>query len=357
MCHITESLPRICASSRLFVLTLAVMVWPILVQAQDPAAIARRDSAQRAVANRAAQLDAAAKRFLDRSLSPADRLSAVRGIHGLVKPGQADSALAIAFDGGEPAEVRAVALKLGSIALVEDSVSRPRLVGLVGDRSVPIEVRRAGLRTLDALLTARPVSGSDSLLRVLVSDPDDTLRTSAIGRLAADGDRAIRGRLIQGLRDPSQALLPPGDALEMLAARPTPEVAAAARSFVSSAQPLRVRLIAVRLAAMDSLGRDSVAALIQDDASPVDLRITAGRALALNRPARFSQVSTPIITNEQANPALRAELIRALSVRGSVVSPALAQQVEQLSTQSTSPAVRSAATKFREAREEKRLIE
>jgi hypothetical protein len=327
------------------------------LSAQDAAAVARRDSVRAAIAARAAEVDAAAARFLNRGLTAADRVAAVQGIGGLVNRAQADSVLLIAFDTNEPADVRAVAIRLGDLALVDDTLAQERLVALVGDRNAPIEVRRAGFRTLDALLAVRPVKGSDRLLRALTNESDPELRTGAVGRLSVEGDQAIRTRLIQGLSDSANALVPAVEALEMLAARPTPQVAAVARNFLSPDRPLPIRLIAVRLAAMDSLGRDTVAALIQNDQAPVELRVTAGRALSLNRPARFSQVSTPIITNEQANPLLRVELIRVLSAQSTAISPSVAQQVEGLSTQSTSPAVRSAASRFRDARIEKKPME
>src|SRR5437588_393232 len=53
-------------------------------------------------------------------------------------------------------------------------------------------------------------------LRTVVDDPDPEVRRRAIGVLARQKDEYAQRRLIEGLRDPSKALIPPAKAIQYL---------------------------------------------------------------------------------------------------------------------------------------------
>ena len=320
--------------------------------AQDPAASvrARRDTL-RAVSARAAS------RFFNRQLPASDRISAVRGLSSFVSRAHADSALRVGLDDSEVASVRTTGLRLGTRAANRDTVAQARLIALVVNPGAPLEVRRAAMTTLDEVLLTHRIPNSESALRVLVTDIDPELRSMAIGRLALWGDSTMKRRLVAGIRDSTQALVSVETALGLLSAHPDSSVISAARQVLSGRSTVRAQKLALRLAAMDSVGLQSVVAFLRDRRARDDLRVVAARAIAANSPSVFADVSLGILEDENESVSLRVALIEAHRFRPGVLDSAravpVAASIGRLATRSRSPQVRAAASRFTEERRER----
>src|SRR5262249_19627736 len=95
------------------------------------------------------------------------------------------------------------------------------LLKALRDASKPIEERMATLQSLGA--AAFSVANFESLhtdyiaaLRDVATDPHEELRRRALGILTRNKDGYAQKKLLEGLKDPSKAVLPPEKALQLL---------------------------------------------------------------------------------------------------------------------------------------------
>src|SRR5262245_32704880 len=105
------------------------------------------------------------------------------------------------------------------------------------DRNQASRVRLAALQTLQAAsfsTIAFESCRSDYIaaLRALVDDPDTELRQRVLGILAREKDGFAQKRLLDGLQNPGNALVPPEKALQLLGNDVHAEAYAIARALV-----------------------------------------------------------------------------------------------------------------------------
>jgi len=165
-------------------------------------------------------------------------------------------ALGIIRNREEDAEVRASAL-YGIDAQIGRSHDLIDLaIGLLGDNAEPAVVRLAALRVLQQssfrAATFNPKRPEYlTALRTVIDDPDASLRQQALEILAQDKDEYAQRRLLEGLKDPSQALVLPGKAVQLLGYDIHAEHYPILRDMVQNPPSPEAKQEAVRLLAAD----------------------------------------------------------------------------------------------------------
>jgi HEAT repeat protein len=222
------------------------------------------------------------------------------------------------------------------LARLRDAHAAPALVVALSDEDA--SVRAAVARALGLM---RSPDGTKELSRVLRDDPDPQVRQSAAVALGFIGDRSAAGALtaalkdhpgvryaacqaLSSLRDPSavpalsEALKDPEANFRRAAAQSLGEIGDAAA--VPALRPLlKDDDIGVRTAAVQSLGK------LQDKASasemkkflkkgtPVDLRVAAARALALQGNAAGRSTALEVLDDAAAPVPVRLQAAQALA--------------------------------------------
>lgn len=114
-------------------------------------------------------------------------------------------------------------------------------------------------------------------LRAALSVPE--LRLPAFGVLTGMGDRRAQELLVEGLKDPTAALVPVADALNLLSNDPHADVREVAREIADSPPDDRALEAALRHLATDPASEPRLRAILGDAQKPIAARKTAATAL------------------------------------------------------------------------------
>jgi hypothetical protein len=144
------------------------------------------------------------------------------------------------------------------------------------------QVRLVALSLLKSLAISSPTFSEWrpaylQALRSAINEPD--LRLPAFDTLIAQGDRFAQERLVQGLKDPNQALIEPADALDLLGEDPHADVREQARKIVDQPPDERTLQAAIRHLASDPQSVDRLRDLISNPQRTVTARKMAATAL------------------------------------------------------------------------------
>lgn len=143
-------------------------------------------------------------------------------------------------------------------------------------------VRLAALGILKQLAISSPTFAEwrptflEALRRAL-SEPE--LRTAALEVLTQERDRSTQEKLLAGLREPDQALVPPDHALRLLSSDPHADVRGVARE-IADAPPDEATLVeAMKALASDPGSVEGFKSLLEDSSQSLPVRTLAATAL------------------------------------------------------------------------------
>lgn len=186
-------------------------------------------------------------------------------------------------------------------------------VALLADRAAPADERRLALQTLKQAATHHPAYDEWrprylEALRTAARSRDRELREAAAATLAQYKDPWIQERLLDGLRDPSAALVPPEDALQLLGYDPHAEVQRVAERIADDPPSPEARREALRVLASDPGSEQRFAELFGDRTESPEVRRLAATALSSIAPGTFRRVAEDVVAEATAEPlALDAE--------------------------------------------------
>jgi hypothetical protein len=237
-----------------------------------------------------------------------------------------------------------------------DATSRPEviasLLAVLANRDDNPAVRRA---TLGALRenTFRVAAFRQyapqylSTLRGIVDDPDQQLRERVLEVLALEKDEYAQRLLVDGLEDPTVALVAPQRALQLLGYDLHAEHYRLLRDLAGRATDPPVRNTALRLLAADGESADLFARILEDRSEDVGARALSGIALNSLAPAKFSSLAEDIVLDDTDDDDLRATLLTALS-HGTARSTR-ADLAEQVLAHASTPELTRAAEQYAQA--------
>ena len=219
------------------------------------------------------------------------------------------------------------------------AVKRPRLmsalIGLVADAGENAEVRRAALSAIEAssfktVDFRRYAPDFREALRVAATDDDSDLRAGALDVLALGKDSYAQQLLVDGLRNPGQALVTPVQAVRMLGYDVHAEHYPLLREIVATSKQPTLRRAALRLLAADSGSRALMRSIATDKAEDPGARATAAVALQVLAPRDFDQVARTVVLDDDDDDDLRATLISAVTHGPTAPGRDVARKVQQI---------------------------
>jgi hypothetical protein len=231
-------------------------------------------------------------------------------------------------------------------------------LALLADQSEPPLLRRAAFRVLQqssfrTILFQPRRPEYLAVLRGVVTDADPQLRLLAIETLAVEKDGEVQTRLIEGLKNPSVALVPPEKAIEFLGYDLHGSYYPLLREMVETSPNPAARREAVRLLSADATSKDMLARLLQDKSEDAEIRTISATALQSIAPAEFEAQAKQIALDEEEDDDLRAVCLSALDYFGDQESLNRDEEfnrgIDRLSSRAQSGALESASGELKSA--------
>jgi HEAT repeat protein len=293
--------------------------------------------------------------FSDRSKPAEERREALHRAAALRGQDEVTEAVDVILDRGEDTALRASALRAIGIEVGKRHDLIDMVIGLLGDSAEPSEVRLVALRVLQqgsfraAIFNPKLPEYLDAL-RTIIDDSDVSLRQQALEILAQRKDEYAQRRLLEGLRDPSEALVPPEKAIQLLGYDIHAEHYPILREMVQNPPSLEAKQEAVRLLAADPNSKDLLMERLQDKDEARDVRIASAAALQSLAPAEFEEQARHIVLDEDEYDDLRATAISALAhfadQEALSQDAELTRRIEQLREETPSEEVGRTADRF-----------
>lgn len=258
--------------------------------------------------------------------------TALDGLESASGGGILGEAVAVALNKDEEPQVRVAALGSVSTEIGESADLIDAMLELVADASEPPAVRRASLEVLRqnsfrTNLFAPKRAEYFEVLRGVMDDPDLPLRLSAIEALASEKDEYVQRRLLEGLEDPSQALVPPEKALEFLSYDLHGDYYPLLREIIENPPSLAAKREAVRLLGADATSTDVLVRLLRNKGEDPEVRNISAAALQTIAPVEFQGLAREIALDENDDDDLRALSITALDYFGDRESMSLDEEL------------------------------
>jgi hypothetical protein len=263
------------------------------------------------------------------------------------------------LDRKRPVARRTAALMALGWAILSDKARFRSVLAILRNVDEPIDLRLEVLSavqsaTFDANRFAAFRPDYIKALRALSADPDMELRQRVLGFLARENDAPTQEALLQGLRHPDEALLPPEKALQLLSYDVHNEAYAAAREIADRPPNALARREALRLLAADGKSAPLFEKLVLDKGESSEVRQLAASALHKLAPQRMQDCARRMTLDDDEDDDMQTVSLTALANFGSEATrqdPQLREQVRKLSeVKAKRPGVESAALRFLERR-------
>jgi hypothetical protein len=247
---------------------------------------------------------------------------------------------------------------MAAVAAVSPSTAGDRqlasLMKVLCDRSAPIDARLNALQRLGAARFSSPAFPANqgdyiAALRKVADDPDPELRQRVLGILAREKDGYAQKRLMEGLRDPGKALLPPEKALQLLGYDVHADAYPVAREIVENPPNPTAKREALRLLAADAASAPMFETLLRDKRESVEVRQLSAAALLALRPDTLQAHARDIVLDSSEPEAMQQTSLTALTQFGPptiAADQALMDRVQQLSTRGSAE-IQESAQKLR----------
>ena len=178
------------------------------------------------------------------------------------------------------------------------------------DRLVVLQaVQAASFSCLD-FDTARPEYLA--ALRQLATDRDENLRKRALGILARENDKFAQKLLLDGLRDPAKAAVPPEKALQLLSYNAHAGAYPVAREVVKNPPNPAAKREAIRLLSSDPQSAKVIEDVLADKNESVDVRRLSAEALHALQPERFQRWAAKAVGDKNEDEEMVATSLTAL---------------------------------------------
>ncbi|MBV9833260.1 MAG: hypothetical protein JO055_02560 [Alphaproteobacteria bacterium] len=207
------------------------------------------------------------------------------------------------------------------VAVPQDADGVRRLLKDLRDAGKPIEVRMATLQSLGA--AAFSVANFDSVnadyiaaLREVSTDSHEQLRRRSLGILSRNKDGYAQKALLDGLKNPAKALLPPEKALQLLGNDVHAGAYAAARAIVKKPPNEDAKREALRLLAADSKSEPLFEKVLRDKKEFRENRQLAASALHSLNPDKLQRQARRILKDKSDYADIKATSLTALEQFG-----------------------------------------
>jgi hypothetical protein len=265
----------------------------------------------------------------------------------------ARGAMAVATNARRTVAERVAAMAYTSSAVCNSDDDLQATLNVLRSKAEPIQVRLAALEALQAAsfsVVAFESGRHDYLatLRQIVDDPDPELRQRVLGLLAREKDGSALRRLLEGLKEPKKALVPPEKALQLLGNDIHAEAYAMARAIFRKPPNDDAKREALRLLAADAKSVPLFEKVLRDKSELRELRQIAASALQALKADRLQVHARAILQDKSDYDDIKATSLTALAQFGGedvANDKALRQSITKLKN-ATSAKVKQGARQF-----------
>ena len=259
----------------------------------------------------------------------------------------------VATDASKNAKQRVAALAQIPLSVCEKDENLQAMLKILRDQNEPIEVRLAALQSLQAAsfsVVSFESCRSDYIaaLRDVCDDPNYEMRQRVLGILSREKDGYAQQKLIEGLRYPSKALLPPEKALQLLGYDVHGEAYAVARDIVNNPPNPTAKREALRLLAADASAAPIFEKVLRDKDEYSENRQISAAALQAVDPGKLRQNAREILLDPKEYKEIQAASLTALTQFGDKAigdDHALMKRVSNMSGKAA-PMVKQSARRF-----------
>lgn len=264
-------------------------------------------------------------------------------------------AVSIATNEQKSAKQRVAALAEAPLAAFGNDKDLAAVLSVLRNKDEPIAVRLGALESLQAASFSADVFApyrGDYLatLRKVVDDPDPELRQRALGVLMRDKDGFAQQKLLDGLKNPDKALVPPEKALQLLSYDVHAEAYSVARDIVKTPPNDEARREALRLLAADASSAPMFEKLLRDKKELREIRQISASALNALNPEKLQKHAREILLDRSDYDDIKATSLTALAQFGDDESlgkdKALLESVDRLSAGKAPSKYKQSARRF-----------
>jgi hypothetical protein len=230
-------------------------------------------------------------------------------------------AMSVATNASKTVKQRVAAIVAAPLAVNESGKDLQAMLKILSDQGEPIAVRLAALQSLGA--AAFSVSSFASCradyiatLRKVADDPDPELRQRVLGILMREQDGYAQKKLLEGLKNPDKALLPPEKALQLLSYDVHAEAYSAARDILKKPPNEEAKREALRLLAADAKASPIFEKVLRDKKELRENRQIAASALHALHPEKLQKEARKILLDKSDYDDIKATSLTALEQFG-----------------------------------------
>ncbi|HEX2645219.1 MAG TPA: hypothetical protein VHU81_19630 [Thermoanaerobaculia bacterium] len=283
---------------------LMLCSFPVLGQSTQKEALAREVDEYVRTVNRAAA------QFLNKSLSPEERIQAIKPHSILYDPKQVEQFKSVVLDEREPPEVRATALnKIYDQVPQDERLSRLQVEWLSNPRA-PRALRVEALNLTANLSFSSGMGSLTEVYQKMLDDPELPFRQFAFTQLVIHGDARAQQRLIQGLENPESAPLPAPAAIGVLSMAVKKEYYPAVYKVLQETRDDATRLEAIRVLGPYQEARQRLIEISQSPSQEPQFREAALGALYSGDRENIVRYALPIVKDRNAPARLRGIAIQ-----------------------------------------------
>jgi hypothetical protein len=264
-------------------------------------------------------------------------------------------ALAVATDSKKTTSQRVAALVSAPLAVSGSETELQRVLKVLANPSEPVKVRLAALdalqtATFDAATFSAIQSDFIATLRKIADDPDHELRQRVLGILMREKDGYAQKKLLDGLKNPAKALLPPEKALQLLSNDLHAEVYSIARDILKKPPNDDAKREALRLLAADTKATPIFEKVLRDKKELRENRQIAASALHALNPDKLQSHARKILLDKSDFSDIKATSLTALEQFGDDAAlgkdKKLIQSVNRFRSTKVSPKYKQTAKRF-----------
>jgi hypothetical protein len=265
------------------------------------------------------------------------------------------AAMLVATNERRPTKDRVTAFAEAPLAVCETDQNLQAVLAVVRDQKEPVEVRMAAMDSLAAaafssIAFAPCRNDYIATLREVATDPNPQIRETALGTLAGEKDGFVQKKLLEGLKNPGKALVPPEKALQLLSYDVHAESYSVARDIVQNPPSPGAKQEALRLLAADAASAPFFEKVLRDKDEMRENRQIAASALRALNPDKFQKHAREMLLDKSEFEDIQATSLTALGQFGDneavAKDTALLKSVGRLSDKAKSAKYKRSAKQF-----------
>jgi len=264
-------------------------------------------------------------------------------------------AVSIATNERRTDEQRVAALADSPLAACENDQDLEAVLNVLRNKDESIKMRLGALESLQAASFSADAFGPYrgdyfATLRKIADDPDPELRQRVLGILMRGKDGFAQKKLLEGLKNPDKALVPPEKALQLLSYYVHAEAYSAARAIVKKPPNDDARREALRLLAADASSAPMFEKLLRDKNELREIRQISASALHALKPEKLQEHARKILLDNSDYDDIKATSLTALEQFGEDQAigddKALLKSVDRLSAGEAPTKYKQSARRF-----------